>query len=234
MLGARDRVERARTARRAAAPACRRAACAANATRWRMPPDSSYGRAAREARRGRSARTAAARAAPRLARRDAAPARAPGRRCRAPSATAAAGRAAASARSGEPLGGRRRPVDGDRRRRRLLEAADQLEQRRLAAARRADDARAPRRRRPASVERLAAQPPCRVACGTPSTTRGQLDRGRAGGSDAIQRGSLSGASVSIMVCSLRGHYPTGSKGQRREAAAEALSQPACPRAPLIA
>ena len=37
-----------------------------------------------------------------------------------------------------------------------------------------------------------------------------------------------------VACSLRGHYPTGSKGQRREGCSpEALSQPACPRAPLI-
>src|ERR1700757_1788800 len=38
-----------------------------------------------------------------------------------------------------------------------------------------------------------------------------------------------------LSCSLRGHYPTGSKGQRRVAITGrgALSQPACPPAPLV-
>ena len=187
----------------------------ANATRWRIPPDSSYGPRAGELRRGRSARTAAAPARRASGAPRAAAARARARRCRAPSATAAAGRAAASGRSGAAARAAATvPVDRDRARGRLLEAADQLEQRRLAAAGRARRCPSTSPGATASVS-VPQRRHRRRAPGEGLRQRRDVDRRRAGPARRwrLPRGSLR---RDIGRCSLRGHYPTGSKGQRRE------------------
>ena len=116
---------------------------------------------------------------------------------------------------------------------RRLQAADQLEQRRLAAAGGPDDARAPRPRSASqrhAVERLHA---CarggRGSCATTSRTRSASAAARspAGGSSA-------GPALRLTRRSLRGHYPTGSKGRRRgNRVPVAPSQPAFPPAPLV-
>ncbi len=151
-------------ARRRASPACRARVSASSApngssrhstglpassvrtkaTRWRMPPDSSCGRASSKPSRPKRANSGRAAARASLARR-AGDAQRAAPRCRARSATAAAGRAGASA---PPASARDRPGVG------RLQAADELEQRRLAAAAGPDDGddlagarRAGRRRR---------------------------------------------------------------------------------------
>ena len=143
----------------------------ANATRWRIPPESSRGRAARtrRARSGRTAAAASARASASRRARGCAGARAAlsiARRAR-----AAGSRAEASAQRGEPLGRGARAADGDAAAVGLAQAGDQLEQGRLAAARGADErddlaglgaqvdvARAPRGRRSRTRLRSARRP----------------------------------------------------------------------------
>ena len=172
--------------------------------------------------------------APGLAPPGAAAARARAPRCRAPSATAAAGRAGASGRRRQAA--RRPPAGPPRRPRRPIGScrpADDLEQRGLPAAGGADEpehlARGDLR-----ATRLAAPPPSPRRVGncfvSPATRHGRLGRRGA----CHQRLPLGSPHGHRAACSLRGHYPTGSKGQRRECrmALEALSQPACPRAPL--
>ena len=147
---------------------------------------------------------------------------APARRCRARSATAAGGRAAASART-RPVARPTRSPGGRR-----LEAADHLEQRGLPAARRAHDPeRLAGRRRENVTSRSAATGP-----------RASLERLREAGDTRrprrrllVDRDSLSGASEASVTCSLRGYYPTGSKGQRREVEASGAISARLPASP---
>ena len=153
--------------------------------------------------------------------------RAPARRCRARRARAAAGRAGACRR--RPRGGRAASV-------------------------------APAGRRPSPRRAPAGRPPARAAwtCRSPSgpttatTSRGRTvrstpssaatsaprrrQRRRAGAPHRVlqskkrlRRGSLGLA----LHRSLRGHYPTGSKGQRRAAVVEGAISARLPRAPLV-
>ena len=95
---------------------------------------------------------------------------------------------------------------------------------RAASTSRTRSARRPRRPRRAAARRS-----------TPSsatTSRTPCARRRAGRQRAARtsRGPVSGASISVCIRSLRGHYPTGSKGQRRSGA---LSQPGVPPSPPV-
>ena len=175
------------------------------ATRWRMPPESSSGRddskPASPKRSNRGARLGAGVA--RARRRGCA---APARRCRSPTATAAAGRAGACRRSARAARGRGARRRRDRAGARLEQAGDQLEQGRLAAARRADDADDLAR---GDLE-VDALEHLELAEGVGEP--GDLDR-------RVLRPQLFEAPRReprlLLSCSLRAHYRTGSKGQRR-------------------
>ena len=159
------------------------------------------GRARRTARRARRARLRARRA-PRCAAR--------ARRCRARRATAAADRAGASA---PPARSATMPASG------ALQPADQLQQRALATAARARPPPAARRRAAFSRRRRAPAPCARAWRGRrgsrsrPHSLR-LSDRGARGG-DAAACAVSAESSLGSHLRSLRGHYPTGSKGRRR-------------------
>ena len=115
---------------------------------------------------------------------------------------------------GKPVGGRRTALHGDLPARRLLQAGNDLEQGGLPAARGADqpqhlagddlERHAPQRRHAAATRREVLRQrgdrhgrlgrPCRLPSAAPSRE----------------------PSRTCAACSLRGDYPTGSKGQRRE------------------
>ena len=168
-----------------------------NATRWRIPPDSSAGARPRS-RRGRSARTTACAA------------RAPASRAtpRTRSASAALSSALSPRQQQVALGHQHRRVGRDGARVGRLQPADQLQQRRLAAAARADD-RDDLARRGAQVH---------------PAQRDDLGAATAAEAAPLRRPVR-------CPCSLRGHYPTGSKGQRRVIVQGAISA-GSPPAPL--
>ena len=188
---------------------CRPAACARTRPAGASRPTARRARArelrqaeALEERAGPPARLRRARR-PQLA--------APARRCRAPSATAAAGRAAASARSAQA---------------RPRHAAPAMTRPRAPAgpprSRAASTCRSPRPHEP-TTPRGAIEPTPRSAstaraAGEKSFDSRASDRPRAGVGLAIATPSREPHGHRA-VCSLRGHYPTGSKGQRREARA---------------
>ena len=162
---------------------------------------------------------------PRLRPRGAREPRGERRRCRARRARAAAGRAGACRRSGASRASRSLvAADRDRARRGLTEAGDQLEQRGLAAARGPDD-----------PEHLAGLASRSMPSITRSVTEGVRDAPKAISAPPrplIVPGSRSSGprrprpeclrEVSS-ACSLRAHYRTGSKGQRRVVVVRYLS-----------
>ena len=191
--------------------ACRPAACAGTRPAGASRPTARPGRAAREPRQAEALEQR--RHAPaRLAARARPRARAPARRCRAPSARAAAGRAAASARSARA--GRRRQ---SARRRAIAPGVGSSSPATISS--RVDlpqpdgptmPSTSPRRTRANVVERRRAR---RGAAS--NVSRARRRHGRLGPGPFRLR-LLLGSPPRSSCCSLRGHYPTGSKGQRRE------------------
>ena len=179
-----------------------------NATRWRIPPLSAAGRARSKPSSPNAAKCAcaAARAPPRDV------ARHPQRQRRVverATATAAARRAAASA---PPAARRPTPASG------AVQPAHQLEQRRLPAPARPDDRDELARAGRAGRRRRAPRRP-RTPCGRRSTPH----RSR-------KEAPVTGASTSVTIRSLRGHYPDrfeGSAPVRGAISAGRSSQPPC-------
>ena len=185
------------------------------ATRWRIPPDSAAGRARSNSVRPKRSNSGSARSA-RLAR-----AARPGTRARAPRwrarrARAAAGRAGACTRT--PRGGRRRRWRRARRRR----------PRRAPAAQPTSSSRVDLPHPEGPTTAVTAW-----ALQLEVDARERRQRPVAPG-DLPKRKRLRHGSLCLCPHrSLRGHYPTGSKGQRRAmSVVEGAISARCPRAPL--
>ena len=168
-----------------------------------------------ELRRARSARTARRpAAAPRAARRRRSSSASAGVvERRAPRQQQVALRHQDAAR--KPVGGRRAALHGDLPGRRLLQARRRSRAAWTCRSRRGRRARAPRRRRPASD--TSSQRRHRPAAGRERLRQPGDRHGRLGRRGAChQRLPLGSPHGHRAACSLRGDYPTGSKGQRRE------------------